>query len=136
MFHDKSHSASSDHSSVGQHPVRRDTTPTSGESAGEVAGPIAVVADMLIGDIIAGFTGHAAAGAGHVDTYWRDHFGSRTVGPPAYAARTAAGMTARPMSQYELDLRRDWVLRTAASGLAWDTADAALREAYDRKDRD
>jgi hypothetical protein len=114
------------------HPVGIDITPTSGEAAAAVAGPIEVVADMLIGDVISGLTGRAAAGTGHTDTYWREHFGSRTSAPPAYATRTAAGMTARPLTQYEMELRRDWVLTTAASGLAWDPADTALRDAFDR----
>ncbi len=135
---------------LGAHPVGAGVGATGGGLAGAaigaVGGPIGAGIGIVAGAVVGGLAGKAAAEG--IDptveeTYWRTNFGSRpyvTKGE-SYDSYEAAYKTGyenqgrykgRQFDDVEIDLRTDYEGRVGASGMGWDKAKYAARDAWQR----
>jgi len=117
-----------------------------GAAAGAVGGPIGAVVGAVAGAVGGGLAGKAVAE--NIDptveeAYWRDNYASRP-----YATKDATFETYAPAYRYgwesrsryadrqfddvEAELQSDWEKSKAKSGLKWDRARLAARDAWHR----
>jgi uncharacterized protein YcfJ len=135
---------------LGAHPVGAGVGATGGGLAGAaigaVGGPIGAGIGIVAGAVVGGLAGKAAAEG--IDptveeTYWRSNFVSRpyvTKGE-SYDTYHAAYQTGyenhgryknRRFDEIEKDLRSDYEGRVGASGMSWEKAKHATRDAWQR----
>lgn len=116
-----------------------------GAVAGTLAGPVGTVIGGAVGAIAGAFAGHNVAGMidpDTEDTYWRDNFKSRPYagdssyddyGPAyRYGVKSYSDQPGRTFDEAEPDLSRDWGNARGQSGLDWDRAKKASRDAWNR----
>jgi hypothetical protein len=115
---------------------------------GAVGGPVGAVVGVAVGAIGGGLFGKKAAEAVNPtieDDYWRTNYTSRPYVEPnrtyedyrpayhtGYEGYRQYGDTGRTYDEVEPDLRRDYETRRKGSGLTWDKARPATRDAWDR----
>lgn len=135
------------------HPVGESIGAASGAIGGlatgaAIGGPAGAVVGAAIGAVAGGAAGHGVAAAvdsAEEDAYWRDNYTSRpyvTKGAPYGDYRDAYryGWESRARSSAswddaEADLERGWPTAGTASGLSWDRAKGAVRDAWHRVER-
>ncbi len=116
----------------------------SGALVGTVAGPVGAVVGAAVGAVAAGFAGNAVAES--VDAkaeraYWQDRYAERPYVPqgsdfddygPAYGygVDTYVREPALSFDDAEAELSRNWTAARGTSGLDWDRARPAAREAW------
>jgi hypothetical protein len=115
-----------------------------GAAAGAVGGPIGAVAGAVVGGVAGGYGGKAVAE--NIDPtveveYWRENFTSRPyyqtsydyeTYEPAYRMGWEAYDPDVPFEEREVELRRRWEADHGNSGLTWDAARPATKDAWDR----
>lgn len=113
---------------------------------GVVGGPVGAVIGAAIGGVAGGLAGKGAAEAinpTEEDTYWQDNYSSRDYVEPdrtyndyqpayqtGYNAYSRYGDTDRTFDEVEPELRSEYETNHAATGLPWDKAKHAARDAY------
>jgi uncharacterized protein (TIGR02271 family) len=116
----------------------------SGAAAGAVGGPIGAVVGAIVGGGLAG--GLAGKGVGELidpttEDNWLREYSSKSAdkaNPDAYRPAYRYGIesgskyTGRRFEEVETDLRSGWESSHAKSGVAWDQARPAVRDAFDR----
>ncbi|VTU00462.1 Uncharacterized protein OS=Crinalium epipsammum PCC 9333 GN=Cri9333_0093 PE=4 SV=1: DUF2382 [Gemmataceae bacterium] len=116
----------------------------SGAAVGAVGGPVGAVVGAIVGGGLAG--GLAGKGVGELidptteDNWIREYAaksGSQAdpdISRPAYRYGIESGSkyTGRRFEDVEPDLRSGWEASHAKSGVAWDQARGAVRDAFDR----
>jgi hypothetical protein len=138
----------------GSHPVGTGVGAVGGGAAGAAIGAAAGPAGALVGGAIGAVVG-GLAGKGVAekmdptveDTYWRNNYKTRPyVGADesydTYAPAYRYGWESRSLHEgnrrwedVETDLGRDWESRRGTSGLSWDRAKLATRDAWHRVER-
>jgi uncharacterized protein (TIGR02271 family) len=121
---------------------------TQGAAIGTTIGPVGTVAGAVVGGVAGALAGKAVAD--HVDpeaedAYWSDEYKNRPyvdkkLAYKDYAPAYRYGMEAEgkyegaPYSDVENNLERDWnnYSTEQSSGLGWNKAKDAVRDAYDR----
>lgn len=136
----------------GAHPVGVGTGAAAGGMAGAavgaIGGPVGAGIGAAVGAVAGGLIGKGAAEAVNPtleDEYWRENYATRQyVDPeadyeqyqPAYQYGWESygqhGAQGRAFDEVETDLERDWDSRRRESGLDWDRAKPAVRDAWDR----
>ena len=117
-----------------------------GAAVGTVAGPVGTAVGAAVGAIVGGLAGHGVAeGIDPTveDAYWRENYGTRpyvTKGSkyeryqPAYRygwqSRARLGNKSWDVSQDQL--RHDWAKDPASRDLDWESASAAVKDAWHR----
>jgi hypothetical protein len=115
-----------------------------GAAAGALAGPIGAVAGAVVGGVAGGYGGKAVAES--IDPtveaeYWRENYTSRPYYQeshdfesyePAYRMGWDAYDPDVPFEDREDELQRRWEADHDNSGLPWDTARPATKDAWDR----
>ena len=135
----------------GAHPVGTGVGAAAGGAAtgaavGTIAGPIGTAVGMAVGAVVGGLIGKGVAekiDPTVEDAYWKTNYVSRhyvdkgsryETYQPAY--RTGyEGYTrhaGKPFTEVENDLRKSYYANRGASGLEWDKARHASRDAWDR----
>jgi hypothetical protein len=138
----------------GAHPVGTGVGAASGGAAGAaigtaIGGPIGAAVGIVAGAIAGGLAGKGAAEAidpTAEDAYWRENYRNRD-----YVDRTASYETYQPaykvgyegysrhrgrkFEEVEADLQRDYERTAGRTGLAWDKARQATRDAWRRLDQ-
>lgn len=136
---------------IGSHPVGTGVGAAlggtaAGAVAGSVVGPVGTVIGAAIGAIAGGLAGKGVAEMVDPtleDEHWRDNFASRPyVNPnstydeygPAYryGVKSFGDNPGRKFDDIEPQLARDWGTARGASGLDWDHAKSASRDAWTR----
>lgn len=138
----------------GAHPVGTGVGAASGGAAGAaigtaIGGPVGAGVGLVAGAIVGGLAGKGTAEAIDPtveDAYWRENYRNRDYVDqntsydtyrPAYRVGYE-GYTryrGRSYDDIETDLQRDYERSAGRSGLAWDKARRAARDAWDRLDR-
>ena len=117
-----------------------------GAAAGAVGGPIGAGIGLAVGAVAGGLAGKAVAeqiDPTAEDAYWRENYASRPyvvdgdtydTYDPAYRAayENYNRYDGRPFDEVELDLRSDYEKRVGNSGMKWDRAKEATRDAWNR----
>lgn len=117
-----------------------------GAMAGTVAGPVGTVAGTLAGAVVGGLAGHDIAESIDVtaeEAYWRQNYATRPYvrsgatfdkyGPAyRYGVDTYGQYKGRSFEQAESELMRDWDRAKGTSGLMWENAKYAARDAWNR----
>jgi outer membrane lipoprotein SlyB len=117
-----------------------------GAAVGSVAGPVGTAAGMVAGAVVGGLAGKGVAEAIDPtveDAYWRENYRTRSYVEPgtSYESYQPAYRTGyegysryrgRRFDDVEMDLRRDYERTAGKSGLAWDKARHATRDAWHR----
>lgn len=118
----------------------------SGIAVGAVAGPVGAAIGAAAGAVAGGLAGK---GVGELidptteDNWLRDTFGSRDYVRPGetfdtyrpvyqYGGQAESRYQGRSFDEIEADLRNDWTARHNNSGMDWDRARGAVRDAYHR----
>lgn len=117
-----------------------------GAAAGTVAGPVGTVAGAAIGAVVGGLAGKGVAEA--IDPtrerdYWSENFRGREYvdahssfddyGPAYGFGVEARGLhPGRRFDEVEHELSGDWNTRRGTSGLSWEQAKHAARDAWNR----
>jgi len=134
----------------GSHPVGTGVGAAGGAAAGAaigaVGGPVGMAIGGVTGAIVGGLTGHAVAESIDPtveDAYWRENYTTRPYAErdvpyddyqPAY--RTGyegyARYGGRDFDEVEADLQRDYESNRGTSGLSWEKAKSATRDAWHR----
>ena len=115
---------------------------------GVVGGPIGAVIGSAVGAVAGGLVGKSAAESVDPtveDEYWRSNYASRPYVEPGrtyddYQSAYQTGYegygrhaeTGRKFDEIEPDLRNDYETRHGGTGLAWDKAKHAARDAWDK----
>lgn len=116
---------------------------------GVVGGPVGAVVGSVVGAAVGGLMGKGAAEKVNPtveNDYWRENYQSRSyvqknepyeTYQPAYQAGyegyTRHGSSGKPYDEIEPDLRQDYEVHHAGgSGLSWDQAKHAVRDAWER----
>ncbi len=113
---------------------------------GVVGGPIGAVVGSVIGSVAGGLVGKGAAEAVNPteeDTYWQDNYASRPYVEPdtsydAYQPAYSTGYegfsryadTDKTYDEVEPELQSDYEKKYASSGVPWEKAKHAARDAY------
>lgn len=116
---------------------------------GAVGGPVGAAVGAAVGAVAGGLAGKRAAEA--IDptaeqTYWRDNYTSRPYYEtgrtyedyePAYRTgyENYPNYQGRAYHEVEPELQRDYERRHGGTGLAWEKAKHATRDAWDRVER-
>ncbi|MHC1764651.1 MAG: hypothetical protein AB9869_10140 [Verrucomicrobiia bacterium] len=138
----------------GSHPVGTGLGAAAGGAAagaavGSVAGPVGTAAGIVAGAIVGGLVGKGVAekiDPTVEDAYWRENYRTReyvdrnadyTTYAPAYRTgyegyRRYGG---RRYEDVEADLQREYEAQRGTSGLAWEKAKLATRDAWHRVER-
>ena len=120
-----------------------------GAAIGAVGGPVGALAGAAIGAIAGGLAGK---GVGELinptveDEYWRENYRTRSYVEPdtsyevyqpayQYGWEARARHRDRKWDEIEPDLSRDWETHRGTSGLTWEKARYASRDAWDRLER-
>jgi len=120
-----------------------------GAVAGSAVGPVGTAVGAAIGAVAGGLAGKAVAeGVDPTaeDAYWRENYKTRPyvskeTDYTSYAPAYRLGYETRSTSKYktfdeaEPDLRTRWERENAKTGLAWDKARLASKDAWDRIDQ-
>jgi hypothetical protein len=134
----------------GAHPVGTGVGAATGGTVGAViggavGGPLGAMVGAAVGGVAGGLAGKGiseSVNPTEEDAFWRDHYSTRPYASgrsydelqPAYRygweARTR--YEDRNWNDVESDLERDWTQRHGTSGLAWNDARHASRDAWDR----
>lgn len=134
----------------GAHPVGTGVGAATGGTVGAViggavGGPLGAMVGAAVGGVAGGLAGKGiseSVNPTEEDAFWRDHYSTRPYASgrsydqlqPAYRygweARTR--YEDRNWNDVEGDLERDWTQRHGSSGLAWNDARYATRDAWDR----
>lgn len=117
-----------------------------GAATGTVAGPVGTVVGAAVGAVVGGLAGKGVAEA--IDptrerAYWRENFSGRDYvedgssfddyGPAYGFGVTARGRyPGRDFDDVDSELSNDWAASRGASGLGWERARHAARDAWDR----
>jgi hypothetical protein len=115
-----------------------------GAAAGAVGGPIGAVVGAVAGGVAGGYGGKAVAE--NIDPtveneYWREHHTSRPyyqtshdyeTYEPAYRMGWESYDPDVPFEDREVELQQRWEAEQVDSGLPWDTARPATKDAWDR----
>jgi hypothetical protein len=118
---------------------------------GAVGGPVGAVVGSAIGAVAGGLSGKAAAEAIDPtveDAYWRENYTTRPYAEPGrtyddYQPAYRAGYegygryvgTGRTYDEVEPELQRDYETRHGRTGVAWERARHATRDAWNRVER-
>lgn len=119
-----------------------------GAAIGSLGGPVGTVVGAAVGGIVGGLAGKSAAEAidpTAEDAYWRSNYSSRPyveegahyeTYQPAYRFgwESRSQNPDRHFDDIEPDLRTTW--ERAQSGMEWERARPAMRDAWDRPNRD
>lgn len=134
----------------GAHPVGTGVGAASGGIAGAAigaaGGPVGAGIGMVAGAVAGGLAGKAVAeqiDPTQEDAYWRDNYATRPyVSPdepydayrPAYRTgyENYSRLHGKHFDEVESDLRTDYEKRTGKSGMSWDKARSATRDAWHR----
>ena len=138
----------------GAHPVGTGVGAASGGAAGAaigtvVGGPIGAGVGIVAGAIIGGLAGKGAAEAIDPtveDAYWRENYRNRdyvdkTANYESYQPAYRVGYEGygryqgKSYDQVESDLQRDYERAAGRSGLGWEKARRAARDAWDRLEK-
>jgi hypothetical protein len=138
----------------GAHPVGTGVGAASGGAAGAaigtaVGGPIGAGIGIVAGAVIGGLAGKGAAEAIDPtveDAYWRENYRNRpyverNTQYDAYRPAYRTGyegygrLRGRRYEDVEPELRQDYERAAGTTGLAWDKARHAARDAWDRLDK-
>lgn len=117
-----------------------------GAAVGTVAGPIGTLVGAAVGVVAGGLAGKSVAEAidpTREDAYWRDNYSQRPYVAqgstyadygPAYGVGVAAvgRYPGRSFDEVEPEMSRRWPDDKGTSGLPWDTARNAARDAWNR----
>jgi hypothetical protein len=117
-----------------------------GAVAGSVVGPVGAVIGAVVGAVAGGLAGKGVAESIDPtveDAHWRDSFSSRPYaganatyddyGPAyRYGVKSFGEYPGRSFEDAEPQLARDWATARGASGLDWDHAKKATRDAWRR----
>lgn len=120
-----------------------------GAAVGSVAGPIGTAAGIVAGAIVGGLAGKGVAekiDPTVEDTYWRENYRTRNYVDPGatyetYAPAYRTGYegygrySGKRYEEVEPDLQRDYERARGNTGLAWDKAKHATRDAWHRVER-
>lgn len=120
-----------------------------GAATGTVAGPVGTVVGAAIGAVVGGLAGKSVAEA--IDPtrerdYWSENFTGRDYVEqgssfddygPAYGFGVSARgrYPGRDFDDVEREMSNDWADNRGSSGLGWDRARHAARDAWDRVSR-
>ena len=145
--------------SPGSHPVGTGVGAASagaaGAAIGAVAGPVGAAVGAVVGAVAGGLAGKGVAEAVNPtaeDAYWRENYRNRPYVQsgkdydeyrPAYQHgwESRARNPGREFEEVEPELRTDWESRQQAgqgrssSGMSWENAKGAARDAWDRAER-
>lgn len=115
---------------------------------GVIGGPVGAVIGSAVGAVAGGLVGKSAAESVDPtveDEYWRNNYASRPYVEPGrtyddYQSAYRTGYegfgrhaeTGRKFDEIEPDLRNDYETRHGGTGLAWDKAKHAARDAWDK----
>jgi hypothetical protein len=137
----------------GAHPIGVGAGATAGAAAGaavgSVAGPVGTAVGTAVGAVAGGLAGKGAAEAVNPtqeNEYWQSNYASRPYVKkgssydayrPAYEHgwQSYSRYHGRKFDDVEPDLRRDWENSTYGRTQPWDTAKAAVRDAWHRVER-
>lgn len=117
-----------------------------GAATGTVAGPVGTVIGAAVGAVAGGLAGKGVAETidpTREDTYWRENFNDRTYVEqgssfddygPAYGFGVSSfeRYPGRSFEDVESEMSSDWAAGRGASGLSWDRARLAARDAWTR----
>ena len=117
-----------------------------GAVTGTVAGPVGTVIGAAVGAIVGGLAGKGIAETidpTREDAYWRDNYRERPYvdsgssydeyGPAyGYGVEAYRKYPGRSFDEVETSLSRDWPKARGSSGLGWDHAKHATRDAWNR----
>jgi hypothetical protein len=117
-----------------------------GAATGAVGGPVGSVVGAVVGAVLGGLAGkQVAEGMDPTmeDAHWREHYASRPYvqsgtsyddyGPAyGYGVSEFGRYPGRTFEEVEPELGRDWETRRGTSGLKWDQARHATRDAWQR----
>jgi uncharacterized protein (TIGR02271 family) len=115
-----------------------------GAVAGSAVGPVGTAVGAAIGAVAGGLAGKAVAeGVDPTaeDAYWRENYKTRpyvtkdkdyTAYAPAYKMGWESRSKYKTFEEAEPELRTRWDREHAKTGLAWDSARLATRDAWDR----
>ena len=133
----------------GSHPIGTGVGAAGGGAAGaaigSVAGPVGTVAGAVIGAVAGGLAGKGVAeqiDPTAEEAYWRENHKTRPYAKSTtydeYAPAYRYGWESRQrhagknFDEIETDLARDWETRRGPSGLSWQNARHATRDAWER----
>ncbi len=117
-----------------------------GAATGTVAGPVGTVIGAAVGAVVGGLAGKGVAEVidpTREDAYWRDNYKDRPYfdgrygyadyGPAyGYGVSSYSKYQGRNFDEVETDLARDWNTSRGKSGLEWQHAKNATRDAWNR----
>jgi uncharacterized protein (TIGR02271 family) len=120
-----------------------------GAAAGTAAGPVGTAVGAVVGAVAGGLAGKAVGeqiDPTAEDAYWRENYKTRPYASKdadynTYAPAYRLGYESRGTSKYktfdeaEPELRTRWERENAKTGLAWDKARLASKDAWDRIDQ-
>jgi hypothetical protein len=120
-----------------------------GAAVGSVAGPIGTAVGIAVGAVVGGLAGKGVAEKVDPtieDAYWRGNYRSRKyvdkdatyeTYQPAYRAgyEGYARYPGRKYDEIETDLQRDYELSRGETGVEWEKAKHATRDAWHRVER-
>ncbi|MES2714555.1 MAG: hypothetical protein V4795_02240 [Pseudomonadota bacterium] len=117
-----------------------------GAAVGGLTGPAGAVIGAVVGAVAGAFAGNRAGHAldpAHEDAYWRDNFSTRAYVDPTktyddygpayrYGVDSYGRYPGRRADDVESDLAQGWDTAKGQSGLKWDEAKHATRDAWQR----
>jgi len=115
-----------------------------GAALGGMTGPVGAAVGAVAGAVVGALAGKGISNADPVaeDAYWRDNYASRPYargatyneyGPAfGYGVDAFSRYPGRSFHEVEPDLERDWHNKRGDSGLDWDRAKHATRDAWQR----
>ncbi|HZN64239.1 MAG TPA: YsnF/AvaK domain-containing protein [Tepidisphaeraceae bacterium] len=117
-----------------------------GAAIGSMAGPVGTVIGAVAGAVAGGFAGKGVAemvDPTAEDAYWRENYKTRpyvqkgasydTYAPAyRYGVESSQKFKGRQFDEVEVDLRKNWETTHGRSGMAWDSAKDAVRDAWTR----